>query len=105
MLDDIKTGSTVRFKIIKDPSNVAAKKTLVRLLSKDPQVKARNKHLRKVRACKYNPSMRGGRLYGGRMVKLRPVHGATGEEGQVVATMDVLNALRSVSRFVEVAKA
>ena len=105
MLDKITPGSRVNVKIVKQPTNAAASKTLVRVLSKDPAITAENKRLRKVRDTHYNPQMRGGRLYGGRMIKLRPVKGRLGEGGTLTATTDVLNDLRSVARFVDVTPA
>jgi len=52
-----------------------------------------------------NPSMRGGRLYGGRQVKLYPVKAEIGEQGTVLATPDVIADLKSVARFIEVSGA
>jgi len=105
MLEKITLGSRVNVKVVKQPTNIAASKTLVRVLSKDPVITAENKRLRKVRDSHYNPSMRGGRLYGGRMIKLRPVKGRLGESGTLVATADVLTDLRSVARFIDVTPA
>ncbi len=105
MLDKIKPGSQVNIKIVKQPTNIAAGKTLVRVLGKDAAVREANKRLHKVRKSNYNPSPRGGRLYGGRMVKLHPVKGQLGESGTVTATSDVLADLRSVQRFIEVTPA
>lgn len=105
MLDKIKPGARVNVKVAKAPTNEAARKTLVRVLSKSDQVKARNAHLRKVRDAKYNPSMRGGRLYGGRMIKLPAIKPDRGVEQTLTATVDVLVDLKSVGRFVEVTPA
>ena len=105
MLDDITLGSQVTMKVVKTPTNIAAAKTLVRLLCRDPQVKARNDYLRKVRQAKYAPKRRGGRLYGGRMVKLKPVEAKAGVQGQFRCSADILGDLRSVSKFIEVVKA
>ena len=105
MFENIAIGSDIHVKITKRPVSVAAAKTLVRVLSKDPVIQARNKHLRKVRDSHYRPRMRGGRLYGGRMIKLNPITVDTGKTGTLKATLDVLNDLRSVSRFVEITPA
>ncbi len=102
MLDQIKPGSQVKVQVVKRPTNTAARKTLVRVLSKDPAIQAEHKRLRKVRAARYNPQMRGGRLYGGQMIKLHPIKGELGDSGRLTATVDVLTDLRSVQRFVEV---
>ena len=105
MYDDIEPGTSIHVKIARQPTNEAATKTLVRLLSKDPAVRQENKRTAKLRKVHYNPARRGGRLYGGRMIKLRPVKGRPGEEGTIAATADVLADLKSVGRFVEVTKA
>ncbi len=103
MLDDIQPGTTVQVTVVKNPTNEAAAKTLVRLLYKDAHNQALNHHLRKVRASQYQPRPRGGRMYGGQMVKLHPVQAKPGQAGKIRATVDVLRDLKSVSRFIEVA--
>ncbi len=105
MLDKIKPGDSIEVRITKNPSNIAAAKTLVRVLSKDREVQAENNRHRKIRQTQYNPQPRGGRLYAGRLVKQHPVKGVAGESGKVRATVDVLRDLRSVERFIEVSKA
>ena len=99
---DIKPGSTVTFKIVKQPTNTAARKTLVRLLSKDAKVKAENDRHRSIREKQYVPTQRGGRQWGGYFVKQHPVKGTPGESGTVLATVDVIRDLASVGRFVEI---
>ena len=98
----IKPGSQVQVKIVAHPSNTSARKTLVRLLSKDEAHSTENKRLARIRRKMYSPRRRGGRLYSGRMPKLRRVKGEPGESGTILATMDVIRDLGSVSRFVEV---
>lgn len=104
-LMDIAPGSKVNVKVVKHPTSQSARKTLVRLLSKDAEHKAEQKLMAKTRAKHYSPRRRGGRLYGGQMRKIMRVHGEMGESGTIVATMDVLRDLISVSRFVEVSAA
>jgi len=101
-LESVKLGAKVRVTVTKAPTNAAAAKTLVRVLSKDPAVKADNQRLRAIRERDYNPDRRGGRLYGGRVVKQHPVKARAGESGTVTATEDILRDLRSVARFIEV---
>ena len=102
MLENISPGDSINITVTKRPTNTAASKTLVRILSRDKAVRTENKRLEKVRKSNYNPQMRGGRLYGGRMVKLRPVMGKLGESGTVTATVDLLADLKSVQRFISV---
>ena len=99
---DIAPGSTVHVRITRNPTNAAAAKTLVRLLCKDPEAQRQMKLQRKIRDKHYKPDVRGGRLYGGRVVKQSPVKGVEGESGTFQATPDVIRDLASVSRFVEI---
>lgn len=105
MLDKIAPGSKINVKIVKQPTNAAASKTLMRVLAKDPVVNAEHVRQTKVRKKNYSPSRRGGRLYGGYVVKQHPVKGRLGEAGTVTATLQVLRDLGSVQRFVEVSPA
>ncbi|MCG8511382.1 MAG: hypothetical protein MI741_19380 [Rhodospirillales bacterium] len=101
---DITPGTTVTIKIVKEPASAAARKTLVRLLSKDPAVVAENKRLKKVRQANQTHSPRGGRwrVWEGRLPKQRPVTGVVGESGTILASVDVLTDLKGVEKFVEV---
>lgn len=104
---DITPGSTINIKIVKLPANEGARKTLVRLLSKDPDVAAENKRHKKVRKTNQTHSPRGGRwrIWEGRLPKQRPVTGAVGESGTILASVDVLTDLKGVERFIEVSSA
>ena len=105
MLDNIAPGSRINVKIVKNPSNAAAAKTLVRLLSKDRAAKAENDRLRRVRKSNFSQKQRGGRFWDSNVVKQHPVEATPGATGTITATLDVLTDLRSVSRFVEVSPA
>jgi len=107
MLENIQPGDTVTVKVVKTPTNAAASKTLERVLCKDETHAAEVDRHRKIRKKNTPMSTRGGRwrIWEGRMVKQHPVEGKLGEAGTVKATYDVLKDLKSVERFVEVAKA
>jgi hypothetical protein len=105
MAQDIAIGSKVNIKVVKAPSNEAARKTIVRVLSKDPEVKKDNERLRRAREAHLRWSQRGGRQWADRVVKQHPLEAQVGESGTVLATNDVLTDLRSVARFVEVTPA
>ena len=105
MAQNIAPGQKVQIKIVRDPSNQAARKTLVRLLSKDEAIAKENERLRRARARHANPRQRGGRIWTGRVIKQRPVKGQRGEAGTIRATVDVLRDLGSVEKFVEVSPA
>jgi len=102
---DIATGSTVTFKIVKTPTNEAARKTLVRLLSKDKAVITEDKRLRKARKDNLVLAPRSGRLWAINVVKQRPVTGKIGEQGTILASYDVVKDLKSVEKFIEVSAA
>ena len=101
---DIAPGTQVRVKVTKTPTNAAARKTIVRVLSKDKDIAAEHNRLEKARRKNEKKTVRGGRLriWEHRQVKLHPVHGQAGEEGTVTGTYDVLKDLESVSKFVDV---
>ena len=105
MLDKIKPGSQIRVDVLKTPRRGSAVLTLVRLLSKDPEIAKQNQLQRKIRQKNQRPTKRGGRIWMVRAVKQRPVRGCRGESGTIKATVDVLRDLRSVAQFVEVSKA
>ena len=90
---DITPGTKVNVKIVSYPTNAAATKTLVRLLSKDEKIVTENARLRRIRKQKYDPQPRGGRLYAGHIVKQRPIKGVVGEQGTILASVDVLTDL------------
>jgi hypothetical protein len=101
-LDTIKPGSTVTVKIVKNPTNEAATKTLQRLLGKDPQQKKDATRLRRIRQQETQVHQRGGRQWRVNMPKPKRLEGRAGESGTIKATTDVLRDLRSVERFVDV---
>ena len=105
MLDKIAPGSKINVKIVKQPTNAAASKTLVRVLAKDPVVYAEHDRQHKVRKANFSPTRRGGRLWGGQVVKQHPIKGKLGESGTIVATLSVLRDLGSVQRFIKVSPA
>lgn len=105
MLDKIAPGTTVQVKVVKKPTSAAAGKTIVRLFSKDKSVKKDNERLRKARKTHFSQNRRGGRFWDVNVVKQHPVTAELGTSKTIVATLDVLTDLKSVSRFVEVTKA
>lgn len=104
-MQNIATGDKITVKVVQQPSNAAARKTIVRLLSKDHDVKAENRRIEKSRTRHTKQKQRGGRMWTVRLVKQRPVKGDVGESGTIMASADVIRDLGSVERFVEVGKA
>ena len=105
MLENIAPGARVNVRITQRPSNEAAVKTLRRVLSKDPVFHQENRRQEKVRKSGFRTKQRGGRPWEVRLVKQHAVNAEVGEQGTVVATVDVLRDLQSVGRFVEVSPA
>jgi len=102
MAQDIKVGSNVKVTVVKDVTNEAARKTIARILAKDADIAAEHKRLRKSRDRHLRLEARGGREWAVRVIKQHPIQGKSGETGTVLATVDVINDLNSVKKFVEV---
>jgi hypothetical protein len=102
MLDKIAPGSKVNVKVVKMPTNQAARKTIVRLLSKDASVKRDNKRLARTRRDSFRQAQRGGRFWNINVVKQAAVKADPGVVKTIIATLDVLTDLKSVAKFVEV---
>lgn len=105
MLDKIAPGTKVNVKVVKQPTNVSARKTIVRILSKDLSVKRDEKRLSRVRRDAFRQAQRGGRFWDINVVKQASVTADLGTVKTLVATLDVLTDLKSVSKFVEVTAA
>ena len=105
MLDKIAPGTKVNVKVVKKPTNDAARKTIVRLLSKDASVKRDNKRLARTRRDNFRQAQRGGRFWDINVVKQAAVTADAGVTKTIVATLDVLTDLKSVAKFVEVTAA
>ena len=102
---EIAPGSKINVKVVKKPTSAAAAKTIVRLLSKDRGVKAENARLRRARKNHLDQKQRGGRFWDINVPKQEAVTADLGVEKTIVASPDVITDLKSVSKFVEVAKA
>ena len=104
---DLSPGQRVHVRVTSRPTNRAASKTLVRLLSKDADVERRNAKLADNRLANPKFSPRGGRwrVWESREPKKQLVHGEVGEEATFLAGPGELADLRSVSRFVSVGTA
>jgi len=105
MLENIETGQKVRVKVARQPTNAAARKTLARLLAKDPQIAAEQQRRKEVRDTHKHVRTRAGRPWIVRPEKKPAITGDRGEAGTIRATYDVLKDLKSVEKFVEVSPA
>jgi hypothetical protein len=102
---EIGLGSQVRVEIVKTPTSAAARKTLVRVLAKDPEVSRVKSRDKLARSRSVRVKQRGGRPWEHRPAMRVPVDARVGAAGTVKATADVLRDLESVSRFVKVTAA
>ena len=101
---DIAPGTTIRVEITASPRGEATRKTLNRVLSKDPAA-ARQMRWRKQHRPSLQKSRRGGRLWEHRMKSCPPVQLTKGTAYTLQATVDVIRDLESVRRWVKVAPA
>ena len=105
MATQVTPGSKITVKVVKKPTNEAASKTIVRLLSKDRGVRTVAARHKKGRKNNFRQAARGGRLWNIRVVKQTAVTASVGSTGTIVASLDVLTDLKSVAKFVEVTAA
>jgi hypothetical protein len=98
---DIAPGTKVTVKVTSTIKNAAAAKTLGRLFLKDPAIAARRRKTPKDVVL----HQRGGRMWRQKAkgTVCRPP--ALGQSATLVATVDVIRDLASVSRFVDVSPA
>jgi len=101
-MQDIAPGSDVKVTITNRVTNEAARKTLQRVLAKSDDAKAEKKRQQKVRERHNRPYIRSGRVWVDRVPKFPVVSLEPGSSETIKATVDVLNDLKSVQRFVEV---
>ena len=99
---NVKPGSPIQVEIVKAPTNAAAKKTLVRLFRRDPEVKREQARLRKVRDVNAITRVRSGRPWKVAVPTQDPVEPTPGTTHRFIATYQALQDLKSVARFVSV---
>lgn len=101
---DIKPGAKVTIKIVSQPRREAARKTLLRVCGKDPEMARVSR-----RTYEDRPSVeywrRGGKMWRHAMKSKSPVKLEPGRSYTVRATMDVIRDLESVGNCVAVSNA
>lgn len=100
---EVQPGSTVRVTVTGDPTNEAAAKTLSRVFAADPGARAARQARKQLRQNKKDPRTRGGRIWVVAPKAPRLFQPKKGDACRLFATSSLINDLRSVSRFVEVA--
>lgn len=103
MASQIALGGQIRIQVTRTPRSEAGRKTLLRLLMKDPDLRKRHaKNLaHRARAIQMRP--RAGRKWAVIPRKALPVSAAPGEEATLLATADVLADLAKLEPYVDVA--
>jgi len=101
---DVAIGSKISVEITKNPTNDAARKTLIRLYRKDAAV-ARHHRMQQAKRPSWESWRRGGKMWHHQMRSKPAITLAPGQKFSLRATIDIVRDLESISRFVKVAKA
>lgn len=102
MAAEIRPGAQLRVTVKKNPSNAAAAKTLSRLFAKDPANRRQRTFRKKLLHAAVDVRRRGGRPWEVRSKAPRLIQPKAGDACTLLATVDVVNDLRSVARFVDI---
>ncbi len=100
---DITPGTQIAVEITATPRSQAARKTLLRLLRKDPLI-ARHQRHQKAKRPSVRSWRRGGRMWHHRMRSKLPVDVSPGQRISLLATLDVIRDLDSVSSYVKIVR-
>ena len=98
---DIAPGSDITIEITKPPTREAARKTLHRVLRKDP-VLAKRYRVQKENRPSWQEKIRGGRWWHHQMKSTPKSKLEPGATYQLRATVDVIRDLSSVAEFIKV---
>lgn len=97
----IKPGTMVHVQLTANPTNEAARKTLVRLFRRDPAVQRHQRHQQRKRPS-WQQWRRGNATWHHQMKTQPAIRLEKGASCRFLATLDVLRDLGSVARFVTV---
>jgi len=98
---DITPGSEVKIEITANPRREAARKTLTRICSKDPEIVKKHRY-RKNHRPSWQDWIRGGKFWHHQMKSFSYAAIEPGRTYNVKATVDVIRDLGSVSDLVKV---
>lgn len=101
---NIVPGSKIAVEIAKLPTNEAARKTIVRICRKDPAIARHHRHQQAKRPS-WESWRRGGKMWHHQMKSVAAVRVRAGARYTLRATLDVIQDLASVERFVKVSPA
>lgn len=100
---EIKPGQWVTITVKTQPRSEGGRKTLARLLEKDPSAKKERERAKRSRPREQHS--RGGRMWNDNPPMIKVVTVKPGASGRIFASVDVLKDMASVAQYVEVAPA
>jgi hypothetical protein len=100
MSAEIKPGTWINVKVVKQPKTEAKKKTMVRLFENDPEIKQERRRLSSARQARFH--RRGGRPWRDAPARLQIVETKPGADYKLFASYDTVKAIRSLGDTVEV---
>jgi hypothetical protein len=103
MAAEIKTNDWVNVTVKSEPRTHGGRKTLLRMLGKDPDVRKERERMKKTRPR--TEHQRGGRMWQDYPPHLRPTTVPAGTTFRVRASLDVLREMQSVAQYVELSPA
>ena len=98
---DISPGTTVTVEITAVPRTEAARKTLLRLLSRTAEVRRHQRRQKRQRPS-WETWRRGGRMWHHQMKSIPLFEPTPGRRLSLLATVDTIRDLASVERYVKV---
>lgn len=99
---EVQPGSVVSVTVSKRPTNDRAAKTLSRIFGKDPANRRKRIIRKRLRTGSFSTAQRGGRPWVTKPKAPRLVQPTLGDACQIRATVDVVNDLQSVARFITI---
>ena len=102
-MTDVKPGQWVNITVKSQPRTEGGRKTLVRLLEKDP--KARKERTRLKRSRVRGQHSRGGRMWNDNPPAIKVVTVKPGISGRVFYSLDVAKDAASIAKYVDITPA
>lgn len=103
MAAEIRTNDWVDVTVKAEPRSQGGRKTLVRMMAKDPSVRKDRERMKKRRPV--GEHQRGGRMWQDRPPHLKPTTVRPGTTFRIRATVDVLKDMQCVAEYVEMTPA
>jgi transposase InsO family protein len=100
-IDALTPGQSVRCAVAVEPTNAGARKTIERLMRRDPDNERGLRRAQDLRRKRMHSYIRGNRLYYSREKAARVVQPRLGHEWSMTFTPELAADLASVSRFVD----